>query len=64
MPKSSAKPEIYLLILMGFKPQEIIAMGFSKGSVYSYNAEFPKILERLRTTISKSPTIPNQAKHT
>jgi len=49
----SRKPEIYLLLMMGFKPKEIENLGFNKNTIYKYSAEFPKILERLKAKLIK-----------
>jgi len=53
MIERSRKPEIYLLLLLGFKPKEIEKLGFSKFTVYKYSAEMPKILERLKAKLIK-----------
>jgi hypothetical protein len=47
--------EIYLFLLMGFRPQEIIDLGYKLNTVYKYNKEFPKILERLKIKLLKNP---------
>lgn len=49
----SRKPEIYLLLLLGFKPKEIEKLGFSRFTVYKYSSEMKHILERLKIALSK-----------
>jgi len=53
MPKSTARPEIYILLLLGFEPIELMNMGFSKGSVYKYNAELPKVILRMKEALRR-----------
>ena len=55
MGKGKAQPIIWLLLEKGFKPVEIIELGFKKTTVYSCAAKWPeikrqyeKILERYR----------------
>lgn len=40
MPKGKMRPEIFLLLHVGYKPKEIIAKGFSKQTVYQYNKKY------------------------
>jgi hypothetical protein len=46
--------EIYFLLLLGFTPKEIIALGYKLNTVYKYNKEMPKILERLKAKLLKT----------
>lgn len=52
MPKSVGKPEIYLLLNMGVKPKEIIAMGYPRSMVYNYNKRFAQAKERFTKLLS------------
>ena len=45
------QPAIYLLLMLGFKPQEIIKLGYSEGTTYKYNKEYPKIIENLKSNL-------------
>ena len=45
------QPEIYILFFLGFKPQEIIKLGYSEGTTYKYHKEYPKIIENLKSVL-------------
>lgn len=55
--KRKRHPEIYILLLFGFKPKEIINMGYSKVTVYKYNTELPEVLKNLRYSVQKKQNI-------
>lgn len=46
--KSFVKPEIYLLLLKGFKPRDLIKVGVKASTVYAYSARLPEIQMRLK----------------
>lgn len=46
--KSFVKPEIYVLLLKGYKPKDLIKIGLKKSTVYNYSARLPEIQMRLK----------------
>jgi hypothetical protein len=56
--------EIYFLLLLGFTPKEIIALDYKLNTVYKYNKEFPKILERLKAKLLRPPASLKEPMHT
>lgn len=51
MPKGKSHPEIFLLLHSGYKPKEIIAKGFSKPTVYSYNHRYKQAYKEFQRII-------------
>jgi len=48
MSKGFAQPEIYVLLLKGYKPRDLINIGLSKSTVYNYSAKVPFIKLKLK----------------
>lgn len=46
--KGYLQPEIYILLLKGYKPTDLIKIGLKKSTVYNYNARLPEIKLRLK----------------
>ena len=46
--KGFLQPEIYHLLIKGYKPKELIAVGVKKSTVYNYSAKLPVIMMRLK----------------
>lgn len=46
MPKKESPVEIYLHLFSRVPPKDIIAMGYSRITVYKYSMKFPKVLEK------------------
>ena len=51
--RSTTKPEIYLLLNAGLTPKQIIAKGFTQGTVYSYNKKYKVALEKFKELLVK-----------
>jgi len=49
--KRSGRPELYILLLMGVKPDVLIKKGYSKATVYSYNRKIPALKKRINEMI-------------
>jgi len=49
---ATSKPELYILMHMGYKPKQLIQMGFKPAMVYNYSHKYKAILERLATTLT------------
>lgn len=43
----SSRPALWILLFLGLKPDVLIEMGYSKGTVYKYSAQLPKIKQEL-----------------
>jgi hypothetical protein len=46
--KGFLQPEIYILLLKGYKPKQLIDIGLKKTTVYNYSARLPEIQMRLK----------------
>ena len=53
MSERSVKPEIYLLLLLRFKPEEIAKLGYSKQTIYKYSSKMNQIIERLKVALAR-----------
>ena len=51
--KSFVKPEIYYLLLKGYKPRQLIAIDCKKSTVYNYSSKLPEVQLRLNQLIKK-----------
>jgi hypothetical protein len=51
--RSSTKPEIYLLFNAGLTPKQVIAKGFTQGTVYSYNKKYKIALVKFKELLVK-----------
>jgi hypothetical protein len=40
-------PELYVLLLMGVKPQALVKHGYSEATIYKYNRALPIIHKKL-----------------
>lgn len=45
--KRQSHPELYILLLLGIKPQALKNKGYSKATIYKYNRQLPVIRKRL-----------------
>jgi hypothetical protein len=55
---ATSKPELYILMHMGYKPKQLIQMGFKPAMVYNYSHKYKAILERLAVILTST-----QVKH-
>lgn len=49
--KRSVKPELYVLLTLGIKPQVLIELGYSEATIYKYNRKVKEIRETLNTLL-------------
>ncbi len=45
--KRQSRPEIYVLLTLGIKPDVLIKKGYSKATIYAYNRKVKDVRERL-----------------
>lgn len=60
--KSFVKPEIYYLLLKGYKPRQLIAIDCKKSTVYNYSSKLPEIQMRLKIMEKKLKEVRNNGK--
>ncbi len=41
--KGVVKPAIYILLFKGYRPKELIDIGYNKKTVYNYSAKMPEV---------------------
>jgi hypothetical protein len=46
--KGFLQPEIYILLLKGYKPKQLIDIGLKRSTVYNYSVRLPEIQMRLK----------------
>lgn len=51
--RGRARPEIYLLFNAGLTPRQVIAKGFTQGTVYSYWKRYKLALEEFKKLLVK-----------
>jgi len=45
--KRQSHPELYILLFLGVKPQQLIKKGYSEATVYAYNRKIPFLKKNL-----------------
>jgi hypothetical protein len=53
MGKGITQPEIYVLLLKGHKPKDLINIGLPKSTVYNYSANLPFLKIKLKELVKK-----------
>jgi len=52
-PRGESKPEVLILLMLGFPPKFLIDKGCNENNVYGQNKKIPKIKERMIKALSK-----------
>jgi len=58
--KGFLQPEIYILLLKGHKPKELIDIGLKRSTVYNYSARLPEIQMRMKILQKKLKDVKNE----
>ena len=53
--KRQSRPEIYILLTMGVRPDVLIKRGYSEATVYAYNRKVKDVKDRLNELLTTNP---------
>jgi len=51
--RGKLQPEIYMLLRSGWKPKDLIRIGYKKKTVYNYSCRMPMIIINYKNAIKK-----------